>query len=55
MGSLWVAKGPRFLQEEKFDGCSFCSQGSKFFRRKPSMGKQRVQVFFRRKTLMGTL
>ena len=29
MGSLWVAKGPRFLQEENFDGLSMGSQGSK--------------------------
>ena len=29
MGSLWVAKGPRFLQGENFDGGSMGSQGSK--------------------------
>ena len=29
MGSLWVAKGPGFLQEENFDGHSMSSQGSK--------------------------
>ena len=29
MGALWVAKGPMFLQEENFDGCSMGSQGSK--------------------------
>ena len=29
MGTLWVAKGPRFLQEENFDGYSMGSQVSK--------------------------
>ena len=29
MGALWVAKGPRFLQEENFDGHSMGSQKSK--------------------------
>ena len=29
MGTLWVAQGPRFLQEENFDGHSMGSQGSK--------------------------
>ena len=29
MSALWVAKGPRFLQEENFDGHSMGSQGSK--------------------------
>ena len=29
MGTLWVAKFPRFLQEENFDGHSMGSQGSK--------------------------
>ena len=32
MGTLWVAKGSRFLQEENFDGHSFGSQGSKVSR-----------------------
>ena len=29
MVTLWVAKGPRFLKEENFDGHSMGSQGSK--------------------------
>ena len=29
MGTLWVAKGSRFLQEENFNGHSMGSQGSK--------------------------
>ena len=29
MGILWVAKGPRFLQGEYFDGLSMGSQGPK--------------------------
>ena len=28
MGALWVAKSPRFLKEENFDGHSMGSQGS---------------------------
>ena len=38
MGSLWVAKGPRFPQEENFDGHSMGSQGSKVSKRKTLMG-----------------
>ena len=56
MGTLWVAKGPRFLQDENFDEHSMGSQG--FFRRNTLMDALWVakgSSFFRRNTLMGTL
>ena len=30
MGTLWVAKGPRFLQEENFDGALWVAKGQRF-------------------------
>ena len=44
MGALWVAKGPRFLQEENFDGHSMGTKGPRFLQEENfgghSMGSQ---------------
>ena len=53
MGALWIAKGPRFLQDENFDGCSMGSQGYKISSGgsfdEHSMGSQGFKVSSRRK------
>ena len=48
MGTLWVAKGPRLLQEEYFDGHSMGTKGPRFLQEGNfdggSMGSQGSKV-----------